>query len=301
MGGVRKAWLAIVTGVAVAVAGGIAPVSAQSIKIGDINSYSRIPAFTQPYRNGLDLAVEEINRAGGVLGRDLEIISRDDGGTPAQAVTAAGELVSRHGAAVLVGTFFSNVGLAVSDFAKQRKVLFLASEPLTDAIVWEQGHRYVYRLRPSTTMQAAMLADQAAKLPAVRQYIDLSPYILPITIVILISLFMVQSRGTAKVAAFWGAALGYTVQDVAPGFSMATHPDGALPNLLFIKVPEPRTVKNRMHMDVSADNREAEVDRLIGLGATRGETHEMPEYHVKWTVMQDPEGNELCVGQEGEI
>ncbi|MFO1188452.1 MAG: ABC transporter substrate-binding protein [Alphaproteobacteria bacterium] len=168
MGGVRKAWLAIVTGVAVAVAGGIAPVSAQSIKIGDINSYSRIPAFTQPYRNGLDLAVEEINRAGGVLGRDLEIISRDDGGTPAQAVTAAGELVSRHGAAVLVGTFFSNVGLAVSDFAKQRKVLFLASEPLTDAIVWEQGHRYVYRLRPSTTMQAAMLADQAAKLPAVR-------------------------------------------------------------------------------------------------------------------------------------
>lgn len=105
----------------------------------------------------------------------------------------------------------------------------------------------------------------------------------------------------AKVAAFWGEALGYKVQDLHPGFSMATHPEGVPPMLLFIKVPEPRTVKNRMHMDVSADNREAEIERLIGLGATRGETHEMPEYHVKWTVMQDPEGNELCVGQEGEI
>jgi len=163
-----KGWLAFAVGAAMLVAGGAVPSRAQSIKIGDINSYSRIPAFTQPYRNGLELAVDEINRGGGVLGRDLEIISRDDGGTPAQAVTAAGELVSRYGVSLLVGTFFSNVGLAVSDFAKQRKVLFLASEPLTDAMVWEQGHRYVYRLRPSTTMQAAMLAVEAAKLPAVR-------------------------------------------------------------------------------------------------------------------------------------
>jgi predicted enzyme related to lactoylglutathione lyase len=105
----------------------------------------------------------------------------------------------------------------------------------------------------------------------------------------------------AKVAAFWGAALGYKVQDLNDGFSMATHPEGAPPTLLFIKVPEARTVKNRVHMDMAADNREAEVARLTELGGTRGETHEMPEYHVKWTVMQDPEGNELCVGQAGEI
>jgi len=104
----------------------------------------------------------------------------------------------------------------------------------------------------------------------------------------------------ARVAEFWGAALGYTVQNVNEGFSMATNPDGARPTLLFIKVPEPRTAKNRMHLDVGADNREAEVQRLIGLGATRGETHRMPEYGITWTVLQDPEGNELCVGQEGE-
>jgi branched-chain amino acid transport system substrate-binding protein len=67
---------------------------------------------------------------------------------------------------MLTGTFFSNIGLAVSDFAKEKKVFFLAGEPLTDAIVWSKGNKYTFRLRPSNYMQAAMLADEAAKLPA---------------------------------------------------------------------------------------------------------------------------------------
>jgi hypothetical protein len=65
-------------------------------------------------------------------------------------------------------------------------------------------------------------------------------------------------------------------------------------------VPEKRTVKNRVHLSMTADNHEAEVTRLISLGATRGETHRMPEYGITWTVLQDPEGNELCVGQDDE-
>jgi predicted enzyme related to lactoylglutathione lyase len=102
----------------------------------------------------------------------------------------------------------------------------------------------------------------------------------------------------ARVAEFWGAALGYKVKSFSEFFSSATNPDGARPNLLFIKVPEGRAVKNRVHIDMEADDREAEVARLIGLGATRGETHTMTEYNVTWTVLQDPEGNELCVGSE---
>jgi branched-chain amino acid transport system substrate-binding protein len=67
---------------------------------------------------------------------------------------------------MLAGTFFSNIGLAVSDFAKQKKILFLAAEPLTDAITWSKGNRYTFRLRPANYEQAAMLAEEAAKLPA---------------------------------------------------------------------------------------------------------------------------------------
>jgi branched-chain amino acid transport system substrate-binding protein len=136
----------------------------QTIKIGELNSYKVFPAFLEPYKKGWELAQEEINAGGGLLGRKLEIVSRDDGGNPGDAVRAAEELLSRERATVLMGTFASNVGLAVSNLAAQRKVLFLAAEPLTDKIVWENGNRYTFRLRPSTYMQTAMLIPEAAKL-----------------------------------------------------------------------------------------------------------------------------------------
>src|ERR1700675_881809 len=138
----------------------------ETIKIGEINSYSAIPSFTEPYRKGWQLALEEINAAGGVDGKKLEVISKDDGGKPADAVTQANELVASDGVVMLAGTFFSNIGLAVSDYAKQKKIMFLAAEPLTDAITLSKGNRYTFRLRPGTYEQAAMLADEAAKLPA---------------------------------------------------------------------------------------------------------------------------------------
>ena len=138
--------------------------AADPIKIGEMNSYKIFPAFLDPYKKGWELAAEEVNKAGGVLGRKIEIVSRDDGGNPGDAVRLAEELLSRENVDLLIGTFPSNVGLAVADFAKQRKVLFLAAEPLTDKIVWEQGNKYTFRLRPSTYMQTAMLVPEAAKL-----------------------------------------------------------------------------------------------------------------------------------------
>lgn len=138
--------------------------AAQAIKIGELNSYKVFPAFLGPYRNGMQLALEEINASGGVAGKKLELVIRDDGGTPGDAVRAAEELIAREKVNVLMGTFASNVGLAVANLANQRKIVFLASEPLTDKMVWEDGNRYTFRLRPSTYMQVAMLVPEAAKL-----------------------------------------------------------------------------------------------------------------------------------------
>ena len=140
------------------------PLCAQNIKIGELNSYKVFAAFLEPYKKGMELAVEEINGGGGVLGRKLELVVRDDGGTPGDAVRVAEELIAREKVNILMGTFASNVGLAVSNLAGQRKILFIASEPLTDKIVWENGNRYTFRLRPSTYMQTAMLVPEAAKL-----------------------------------------------------------------------------------------------------------------------------------------
>lgn len=138
------------------------------IKIGEINSYSNIPQFTVPYRQGWQLAVEQINASGGLLGRKVEVIARDDGGKPEEALRHAVELTSNEKVDVLAGGFLSNVGLALADHAQKSQRLFVASEPLTDAIVWDKGNRYTFRLRPSTYMQAAMLVEEAAKMPAKR-------------------------------------------------------------------------------------------------------------------------------------
>ena len=136
------------------------------IKVGEINSYTAQPAFLKPYRQGWELALEQINAGGGVLGRKIETIFRDDGGKPEDAVRHAGDLINAEKVDLLSGGFLSNVGLAIADFANQNKRLYVASEPLSDALVWAKGNRYTFRLRPSTYMQAAMLVEEAAKLPA---------------------------------------------------------------------------------------------------------------------------------------
>jgi branched-chain amino acid transport system substrate-binding protein len=151
--------------------------AADPVRVGELFSYNAIAAFAVPYRQGWQLAVQEINDAGGVLGgRPLEIVSRDDGGTPGDAVRVAEELVSRENVSFLFGTFFSHIGLAVADFAKQREVLFIAAEPLTDALNLAGGNTFTFRMRPSTYMQTAMLVDAAAGLDAKRWAIVVPNY-----------------------------------------------------------------------------------------------------------------------------
>ncbi|CAD6561738.1 ABC transporter substrate-binding protein [Paraburkholderia sabiae] len=164
----RAAWtfriaatLAVSLGVSLAAPGASAQ---QTIKIGEINSYKAQPAFLMPYKNGWNLALDQVNAAGGVLGKKLEVVSRDDNANPGDTIRVAQELIAREQVQLLFGGYLSNTGLALTDFAKQKRMFFLAAEPLTDKIVWADGNKYTYRLRPSTYMQVAMLVPEAAKL-----------------------------------------------------------------------------------------------------------------------------------------
>lgn len=128
-----------------------------------------------------------------------------------------------------------------------------------------------------------------------------------------------------KLMKFWTAALGYKKQDPPPGFdsweawmesvqipqeerdniSAAVDPAGVGPRLLFLKVPEAKTVKNRVHLDVNVGGDystppqerrqrvETEVERLVAAGATK--IRAMEENTSAWVVMSDPEGNEFCL------
>ncbi len=148
--------------------------AADTIKIGEINHYKRMAAFAGPYKNGIELALEQINDSGGVLGKPLEFIYRDDQGKPGEAIKIAGELMTRDDTVMLAGTILSHVGLAISSYAAEKKYLYLASEPLADSLVWAKGNEYTFRLRSSTYMQASMLAEEAAKTDA-KTYATIAP------------------------------------------------------------------------------------------------------------------------------
>lgn len=167
----RRTVLATAAAMALVPAAGFAQ---ETIKVGEINHYKRMAAFAEPYKLGIELALSEINEAGGVLGQELEFIFRDDQGDPAEAVKIAEELMTRDGAVMLTGTILSHVGLALSSFAAEKGYLYLASEPLADSLVWKSGNPYTFRLRASTWVQAAMLAEGAAKTDAIK-YATIAP------------------------------------------------------------------------------------------------------------------------------
>jgi predicted enzyme related to lactoylglutathione lyase len=102
-----------------------------------------------------------------------------------------------------------------------------------------------------------------------------------------------------RVAGFWSAALARPIDDGASPFfvSIGQHDagqhDAGGPAMFFIKVPESKSVKNRVHLDLHTDDREAEVNRLVGLGATIHSEHD--EFGIRWTTLLDVEGNEFCV------
>jgi branched-chain amino acid transport system substrate-binding protein len=139
------------------------------VRVGVVGPFTGPSAdFGVPMLNGIKLAVDEINARGGLLGRKVEVIARDDAGRPEEALRHAVELTSNAKVDVLAGGFLSNVGLALADHALKNRKPFVASEPLSDALVWDKGNRYTFRLRPSTYMQSAMLVEEAAKMPAKR-------------------------------------------------------------------------------------------------------------------------------------
>lgn len=153
---------------AVSLALPLAAHAAEAIRIGEINSQGRSSTAGQAYRNGLALALEQINESGGIHGRPLQIVSRDDEGDADQAARNARELVSKEHVEVLTGTMLSDVALAVAREAARAKTVLVVGDALSDAITLDKGNRYTFRVRPSTYMLAAMLAEQAARMPGRR-------------------------------------------------------------------------------------------------------------------------------------
>jgi predicted enzyme related to lactoylglutathione lyase len=101
----------------------------------------------------------------------------------------------------------------------------------------------------------------------------------------------------ARLAEFWSAVLDrpmLTTPPPSPYFAaLGPGPDGGS-GFMFIQVPEGKTVKNRVHLDLDSEDPPAEVARVVALGATK--LYDVAEYGLTWTTLTDPEGNEFCIG-----
>jgi predicted enzyme related to lactoylglutathione lyase len=103
---------------------------------------------------------------------------------------------------------------------------------------------------------------------------------------------IVDSSDPEGLGRWWASALGWVIVNGDPEeFEIRAAPD-RMPGLLFARVPEPKTTKNRLHLDLRPDDQEAEVARLVDLGATYADVGQGDE---TWVVLADPEGNEFCV------
>ena len=100
-------------------------------------------------------------------------------------------------------------------------------------------------------------------------------------------------------AAFWAPALGYTTIGGTGSYVMLLPAEGDGPQLLLQRVPEPKSAKNRMHLDIHVAEIEPEAERLVALGARRVDGECMEEHGTHWYLMTDPEGNEFCVCDSG--
>jgi predicted enzyme related to lactoylglutathione lyase len=100
------------------------------------------------------------------------------------------------------------------------------------------------------------------------------------------------------VCQFWSAVLGRPIDTEpmppSPFFASIGLSNSTRTAYMFIQVPEVKTVKNRVHLDLEADDVAAEVARVISLGATH--IYDKDEFDMQWTTLADPEGNEFCIG-----
>jgi len=146
--------------------------AAETIKIGIVDTYTG-PAGEQtlPVLNGFKAAVDKINAKGGVLGKKIEFITRDDQFKVDVGLALAKDLVFKEKVDILMGTLNSAISLAISDLAKTEKTPFFVTLAKSSKIVGEKGHKYVFSITENTEMAGRAAAVALAKRPFVKYWI----------------------------------------------------------------------------------------------------------------------------------
>ena len=148
------------------------PYAADVIKVGIVDTYTGPPSnYTLDVLDGFKLAVDQINAKGGVFGKKIEYVARDEKFKPDIGLSMAKELVMKENVDVLMGTINSATALAVSDFAQKEKIPFFVTFSKSERIIGEKGHPYVFNMNENTQMAGRAAAVALAKKPFVNYWI----------------------------------------------------------------------------------------------------------------------------------
>jgi branched-chain amino acid transport system substrate-binding protein len=145
---------------------------ADVIKVGIVDTYSGPPtAFTYDVRDGFKMVVDRVNAKGGVLGKKIEFVTRDEKFKPDIGLAMAKELVLKEEVDILMGTINSATALAISDFARKEKIPFVVTFSKSDKIIVEKGHRYVFSITENTQMAGRAAGIALSKMPFTKYWI----------------------------------------------------------------------------------------------------------------------------------
>lgn len=168
----KQFWLMVCLAFCLTLLTGTPVFAEKAIKVGIVDCYSGPPStYTNDVRDAFKLATDKINAKGGVLGRKIEFVTRDDKFKVDVGLSAAKELLMRENVDILMGTINSSLALAISDLAKTEKIPFLVTFSKSDKITGENGHRYVFSMNENTAMAGKAGAVGLAKKPFVKYWI----------------------------------------------------------------------------------------------------------------------------------
>ncbi|MBF0477476.1 MAG: ABC transporter substrate-binding protein [Deltaproteobacteria bacterium] len=168
-----KLWLAVIAALSLVLGAAWSPVlAADEIKVGIVDTYTGPPStYTNDVRDAFKLATDKINAAGGILGKKITFVTRDDKFKVDISLSAAKELLMREKVNLLMGSINSASALAISDLCLKEKVPFLVTFAKSAKITGEKGHRYVFSMNESTTLAGKAAAIGLARKPYLKYWI----------------------------------------------------------------------------------------------------------------------------------
>lgn len=208
-------------------------------RVGDVNSYSKFPSSTEPSQKAMKMVFDEVNAKGGVAnGITFEMVSRDDGSSPATLTTVLDELTGTGKIDAVIGAGLSSTSLAAAAYAKQHKLIYIASHSTTDALSLDGGNRYTLRVRSTIRGLVGALMQEAKKTQPKRWALVLPNYEFGLKIAEAFKAHLAKDFPGAEIVAEQYPAMGKMDVGATTQALLAAKPDAILNGMFGVDLPK---------------------------------------------------------------